>query len=155
MLKYMMVEYATFKQDCELLRQMHYLEVVAKRGDGYQMDDEAYEMCGENLRILMAYSEDEDPVGYCVTLITPNPHDSGAVLAVTDMFFLEERYRKGFNGLELLRAAELDLSLAAPGATWRVAVPIDAARDMGLLMERSLHMDAVERVYQKRLEAEG
>lgn len=154
MLTYSLVDYDTFKQQCDVLRQMNYLEVSAKRGDGYSFADELYEQCGDNLRIIVAYSENKDPVGYHIAVVSPNPHDTSTLLAMTDMYYLREDYRKGRNGTELLKVAEVDLAAFAPGALWRTACPIDGERDIGVVLERGLGFVPTERVYEKRLATE-
>lgn len=156
MLTYRLADsYEDFVEQCELLRQMNYLEVSAKRGDGYNFSQELYDSLGENLRIIIAYNEDKTPVGYHVAAVTPNPHDILSALAVSDMFFLHPDYRKGLAGVELLKVAEVDLQNFAPGARWRTACPIDGERDFGVLLERQLGFSPTERVYEKVLAPEA
>jgi GNAT superfamily N-acetyltransferase len=156
MLTYRMADdYEDFVQQCDLLRQMNYLEVSAKRGDGYNFSNELYDSLGDGLRIVIAYNEEKMPVGYHIAVVTPNPHDILSMLAVSDMFYLHPDYRKGLAGVELLKVAQVDLEEYAPGARWRTACPIDGERDFGVLLERSLGFVPVERVYEKVLEPEA
>lgn len=143
-------DYEEFVAECEPLRQMNYLEVSAKRGDGYSFSEELYNSLGENLRIVIAYGEG-NAVGYHVAVVTPNPHDVDSLIAVSDMFYLHPDYRKGLSGAELLKAAEADLKAYCPGSSWRTACPIDGERDFGVLLERQLGFAPLERVYEKRL----
>ena len=154
MLRFANVDYATFKIECELLRQMHFLEVTAPRGANYGLADHFYESFGENLRIITAYDDEEMPVGYHVAIVMDDIHDDSVMLAMTDMYFLHPDFRKGRNGIELLKVAEVDLTAFAPGVVWRLTVPIDVDRDLGVVIERTLHAKPIERLYQKTLAKE-
>lgn len=152
MLTYRIIdEYSEFVQQCDVLRQMNFLEVSAKRGDNYLPADEMYEQFAENLRIIVAYNSEKQAVGYHMAVVTPNPHDSSRMLIASDMFYLHPDYRKGRAGIELLKVAEVDLKAFAPGALWRTSCPIDGQRDFGVLLERSMGFTPTERVFEKRL----
>lgn len=151
MLTYSLVDYAKFRVECELLRQMHYLEVLAPRGYGYNMHHDAYESYEENLRIIVAYDEELVPVGYHVAAVTEVPHDQDMLVALTDLVFMHPDHRKGRAGLELMKVAEADLVAFCPGVPWRAACPIDGDRDIGVVLERGMGMRPVERVYEKTL----
>lgn len=146
-------DYDEFVEQCDVLRQMNYLEVSAKRGGGYSFSDEVYKNAGEALRIVIAYGEGS-AVGYHVCVVIPNPHDTNEMLAVSDMFFLMPEFRKGLAGVELLKAARADIMAYAPGARWRASCPIDGDRDFGVLLERALGMRPIERLYEVVLPVE-
>lgn len=153
MLTFANVDYPTFKIECETLRQLHYLEILAPRGYNLSVDHDFYERLEDNLRIIVAYWG-EQPVGYHIALISYDIHDDTKPLVQTDMYFLEKDFRKGRNGIELFKVAHADLAVAAPGAAWRLTVPIDGERDLGVLVERVLGGKPTERLYEVSLPSE-
>lgn len=146
------VTYADWKEECEILYQTHFLEILAPRGYSLNIDDEFYQTL-ENagaLRILVVYDDNMLPIGYSMSIISPDIHDDDALVATTTAFFLAPDHRAGMAGVKLLRVTEAALAAHAPGARWRVGIPIDVERDTGKVLER-VGLHAFERVYTKNL----
>lgn len=150
-MKARLVDFDTWRQECDLLIQMHFLEVLAPRGYHFGMEDDFFRQMGETLRIVVVYDENVTPMGYAKTIVSEDLYDDSALVAQTSAFFLHPDHRKGMAGVKLLRAAQADLQAVAPGARWRLAVPLDGVRDFGKVMERFLDFAPLERVYQKTL----
>ena len=125
---YRMAKYEDFKRECETLRQLAFLEVVAHRGAQLSMDDEFYEAieAQAGLRIIIAYDEDTtEPVGYMVNVIHSSPHDDTRLCATMDLMFVNPVYRRQMVGVKLYNLAEVDLTAFCPQAVWRTAIPVD------------------------------
>lgn len=148
MLTYRLADYEDFKEEAELLRQMHYLEAMQPRGAGYGVAHDFYEQLGDAVRIIMAY-DDENVVGYIVTIVSDDVHDEDSQVAQTTLYYIHPDHRKGWNGVHLFRLAEADLAAFAPGCTWRLTTPTGPL-DRGAVF-RYLGLGEVERVYEKRI----
>lgn len=148
--------YSQWREECELLQQMHFLEVMAPRGAILGIDHELFEQMGDALRIIVATNDNGIAIGYVKTVVCDSFYDESRLTAQTLAFFLDPEYRATSVGGKpagkvLLDVAEADLRAFAPGALWRLAIPIDGDRDVGMLLQRGLHMKPVERVYEKTL----
>lgn len=148
--------YDEWKRDFEVLAQQHFLEVLAPRGYSYSLDEELFANLAENdaLFIIGAYDDSHLPIGYSMSIISPDIHDTGATVAYTNAFFLHPDHRAGLAGVKLLRVTEAALVAKAPNARWRLGIPIDGDRDMGRVLER-VGLTAFERVYTKTLTPGG
>lgn len=153
MLTFSISDYAQFRVECETLRQLHYLEIAAPRGAQLSVDHDFYESVGDSLRVIIAYYG-EQPVGYHLALISGDIHDSTRMQVHTAMYFIDPEFRKGRNGIELFKVAKADLAAVCPGAIWRMTVPIDGPRDLGVLVERVLDGKPTERLYEIQLPSE-
>ncbi len=126
MILYAIVSFAKFMEDCDILRQMEYLEVAAHRGGSLDIDEDFYTQIEANdgLKIIVGYDDD---VAVCYTLIVIHqlPHDAERVCASTDLIFVHPEYRKQRLGISLYKMAEVELSLSIPGALWRSSMTLD------------------------------
>lgn len=158
MILYKQSTYDEFRQECEQLRQIHYLEVVAHRGAGYGFDHDFYEQVEDQggLRTILAFDDETDEcIGYMLNIVHENPHDDTRRQVTMDLTFVKPSYRKQMIGVTLYKLAEADLQNIAPNAVWRTAVPIDgefsAKKRTGI---EYFGFKATERVYEKVLGGE-
>lgn len=154
-MKVRLVDYDTWRRECDVLMQTHFLEVLAPRGYRFQIDDDFFRQMGETLRNIVAYDNNGLPIGYVQTIVSHNIFDDTTFIAQTSAFTLTQEERKGMAGVKLLRAAEADLAAFCPGAKWRIGIPLDGGRDIGRVVERFLGFKPIERVYQKDLPGGG
>lgn len=90
----------------------HHAE-IAKDGDLVPLDPDwdrydAYDDCGA-LHLTIARDRDGEMVGYVFALISPHLHYRSTLCAFLDLYWLEPRVRKGWNGVKLFRAMESGL----------------------------------------------
>lgn len=149
------VDYETFRRECSILTDMHFLEVLAPRGYHFRMPDELFISLGDNLRVIMVTTDEMLPIGYTLTIVNEDIFDDSALCAQTVAFYLSAEHRVGLAGVKLLQCCEADLNRHCPGARWRLAVPLDGAKDLGRVIERFLGMAPIERLYQKVLAGEN
>lgn len=146
------IDYAEWRKNYEILYQMHFLEVLAPRGYMLNIDDNFYKNLEEEgaLKIIGVLNDAGLPIGYSLSIISPDLHDDSALVAYTAAFYLSPEERHGMAGVKLLRVTEAALGAAAPGARWRVGIAIDVERDTGMVLER-VGLRPFERVYTKVL----
>lgn len=148
-----MVDYTTFKQECEILMQMHFLEVLAPRGYHFGMDDDLFNALGDNVRMMVAYDEENMPIGYCQSIVSDDIYDDSRLVVQTTALYLQPDSRKGMAGIKLLRAAQADLEAFCPGARWRASSPLDTEKDLGSVFKR-LGFSPIERLWETTLSGE-
>jgi len=94
---------------------------------------------------LTTARDDGELVGYALYIVAANLHYRGLVVADSDVFFLDRRYRRGSAGLRLLQAAEDNLVAAGVG---RIVNRVKIHHDVGPIFLR-LGFTPIERVYSK------
>jgi hypothetical protein len=136
--------------DFEVLYQMHFLEVLAPRGYLLKLDHDFYRSLEDALKIIGVFDDNHIPVGYSMSIISPDIQADDTLVAYTVAFYLHPDAREGMAGVKLLRVTEAAMAAAAPGGRWRVGIPIDGERDTGRVLER-VGLRPMERVYSKLL----
>lgn len=156
-MKVRLASYADWRKECEILVQMHFLEVLQPRGYSFELNHDFFENAEDQggLRIIIAYDDNSLPIGYAKTIISEGVFSGDYIFAHTASFYLHPEHRKGRAGLSLLRAVEADVGATCPGASWRISIPIDGDRDIGMVLERGIGAKPIERMYQKIIPGGG
>ncbi len=101
-----------------------------------------------NFFIVTARTANNKLVGYASYFLTSSPLSFGLLQAESNSFFMLKEYRRGFNGINLLKFAEQKLKIL--GAKF-IIQKVNTAHDTSILFER-MSYNFLEKVYIKEIE---
>ena len=107
-LKYQQEFLNSFKEDAGELIQKDYDEIVHNK-DMQNLDPDwgIYRILEDQGSLMVFTCRDASKlVGYFLVIATPDLHSKGSMLAVTDVIFLDKKYRTGLTGYKLFKFAE-------------------------------------------------
>lgn len=146
-LKFQVENWFDCKAGMEWLYPIHWEEVAMNKSTiPLDMWFEQYDKLAAEASLHIVTARDDDKiVGYYWAKIQPHLHYKESLTAFTDMFFLHPKYRKGMNGLKLIKFFEV--SVRARGVQ-RIIASTKAKLDLSVLFER-LGFERAEFVYTK------
>lgn len=134
--------------DIDDLIVMNHAETGARNGLTLCPDWSRYKALEESGSLVITTARDgEKLVGYSVDLLSKHPHYSTEVMGINDLTYLHPDYRKGSNGVRLIREAEKILK--SLGVTYVTR----SAKDQTALAALLPHMkyEREETVFGKRI----
>lgn len=105
----------------------------AKMNPDWVMYDSAAS-CGTFYVVTARVIDTDQIVGYFWAFLTYHPHHSDMLCAFTDTYFLHPEYRKGRNGMNLIKAAKSLLKDRGARVLY-IGVRIDAENDKSKVFE--------------------
>lgn len=149
MITYQVEQYTSAIDEMKELYQEHWEEIagdkdVIKLNPNY----ETYaQMASLGFIHLVTVRDEENLVGYHLSLVYPHLHYMDSLTAFTDIFFLKKEYRKGRVGINLFKYMEHSLRAKK---VQKIYMGTKLKLDIGNLLER-LGYTPIERLYTKIL----
>lgn len=146
-LTYQVENWFDCKEEMQWLFPIHW-EEVALNQDSIPLDmwfDEYDKLAAADILHIVTVRDDDKIIGYYWAMIRNHMHYAKSLTAYTDMFFLHPNYRKGSNGIKLIRFFEE--SVKAKGVQ-RIIANTKVKLDKSAIFER-LKYQRAEVVYTK------
>jgi GNAT superfamily N-acetyltransferase len=107
--------------------------------------DKYQELCDSGVLQVITARDSGALVGYHVAMVTPHLHYMSTPHCITDVYFVQPEYRKGFTGIRLLKKVEEE---AKARGVKKLITGTKLHLDMGRVFER-LGYTETERTYTK------
>lgn len=91
--------------DVEKLFQEHYEELSVTKQYKLNPDYDIYKQNSSRIKVVICEDNDET-IGYIVFFVSPHLHYKDCLMAVEDIYYLKNEYRKGSTGIKMFRFAE-------------------------------------------------
>lgn len=147
MITFQVEDWFSTKSKMEWLFPLHWKEVATYQDKiKLELDYQTYDHLASVGQLLIVTVRDGVKiVGYHWLIIKPHLHYKDSLTAATDVFFLHQDYRKGFNGINLFKFVEKTLKEMG---VERFIISSKVTHDKSKIFER-LEFDRVETVYTK------